>query len=85
MILQGAVQLVFGADIVNLDLPVPRFNFAIGGLRISSYDLAVLTVTLVVVSGLFLIIERTRLGVTSSSNRRAVGQSAFSTANRPRK
>jgi branched-chain amino acid transport system permease protein len=63
LILQGAVQLVFGADIVNLDLPVPRFNFAIGGLRISSYDLAVLTVTLVVVSGLFLIIERTRLGV----------------------
>jgi branched-chain amino acid transport system permease protein len=63
LILQGAVQLLFGADIVNLDLPVPRYGFSMGGLRISSYDLAVLVVTLVIVGGLFLIIERTRLGV----------------------
>jgi branched-chain amino acid transport system permease protein len=63
LILQGAVQLIFGADIVNLDLPVPRFNLILGGLRISSYDIAVLAVTLVIVGGLFVIIERTRLGV----------------------
>jgi branched-chain amino acid transport system permease protein len=63
LILQGAVQLIFGADIVNLDLPVPRFSLALGGIRISSYDLAVLAVTLIVVGGLFLIIERTKLGV----------------------
>jgi branched-chain amino acid transport system permease protein len=61
--LQGAVQLLFGADIVNLDLPVPRFNFSTAGIRISSYDIAVLAVTLLIVGGLFVIIERTKLGV----------------------
>jgi branched-chain amino acid transport system permease protein len=63
LILQGAVQLIFGADIVNLDLPVPRFSFSLGAIRISSYDLAVLVVTLAIVGGLFVIIERTKLGV----------------------
>jgi branched-chain amino acid transport system permease protein len=63
LILQGAVQLVFGADIVNLDLPVPRFGFTFGTIRISSYDLTVLAVTLAIVGGLFAIIERTKLGV----------------------
>jgi branched-chain amino acid transport system permease protein len=73
LILQGAVQLIFGADIVNLDLPVPRFSFSLGALRISSYDLAVLTVTLAVVGGLFVIIERTKLGVAF----RAVSSNPF--------
>jgi branched-chain amino acid transport system permease protein len=63
LILQGAVQLLFGADIVNLDLPVPRFSASIAGIRISSYDLAVLATTVIVVSGLFVIIERTKIGV----------------------
>ena len=63
LILQGAVQLIFGADIVNLDLPVPRFSFSLGAIRISSYDLAVLAVTLAIVGGLYVIIERTKLGV----------------------
>lgn len=63
LVLQGAVQLLFGADIVNLDLPVPRFNFSAAGIRISSYDLAVLAVTVLIVGGLFVIIERTKLGV----------------------
>jgi branched-chain amino acid transport system permease protein len=63
LVLQGAVQLLFGADIVNLDLPVPRFNFSAAGIRVSSYDLTVLAVTLLIVGGLFVIIERTKLGV----------------------
>jgi branched-chain amino acid transport system permease protein len=63
LVLQGAVQLLFGADIVNLDLPVPRFNFSAAGIRIASYDLTVLAVTLLIVGGLFVIIERTKLGV----------------------
>ena len=63
LILQGAVQLVFGADIVNLDLPIPRFSFSLGAIRVSAYDLAVLAVTLAIVGGLFVIIERTKLGV----------------------
>jgi branched-chain amino acid transport system permease protein len=73
LILQGAVQLFFGADIVNLDLPIPRLNFSVGGIRISSYDLTVLAVKLIIVGGLFVIIERTKLGVAF----RAVSSNPF--------
>ncbi len=73
LILQGAVQIVFGADIVNLDLPVPRLNLDIPGLRVTSYDLTVLAVTAIIVGGLFFIIERTKLGVAF----RAVSSNPF--------
>lgn len=73
LILQGAVQVIFGADIVNLDLPVPRWGTSIAGLRITAYDVTVLAVTALVVAGLFLVIERTRLGVAF----RAVFTNAF--------
>lgn len=63
LILQGATQVVFGADIVNLDLPVPRWATSLAGLRITSYDVTVLAVTALVVGSLFLVIERTRLGI----------------------
>lgn len=63
LVLQGVVQLIFGAEIVNLDLPVPRFGFNTVGTRITSYDLAVIAVTAVIVGGLFVVIERTKLGV----------------------
>jgi branched-chain amino acid transport system permease protein len=63
LVLQGAVQLLFGADIVNLELPVPRFGLSAAGIRITSYDLAVLAITLIIVGGLFVVIERTKLGV----------------------
>ncbi len=63
LILQGATQVVFGADIVNLDLPVPRWGASVGGLRITSYDVTVLAVTTLVVGTLFVVIERTRLGI----------------------
>ncbi len=73
LILQGFVQLVFGADIVNLDLPILRFVVSVSGLRISSYDMTVLAVTVVIVGGLFVIIERTKLGVAF----RAVSSNPF--------
>ena len=73
LILQGVVQLVFGADIVNLDLPIPRLNFSLAGIRVSSYDLTVLAVTLIIVAGLFVIIERTKLGIAF----RAVSSNPF--------
>lgn len=63
LILQGAIQLLFGSDIVNLDLPIPRFSMAILGLRVTGYDLAILVTTLVFIGGLFLVIDRTRLGI----------------------
>jgi branched-chain amino acid transport system permease protein len=63
LILQGVTQVVFGADIVNLDLPIPRWGASVLGLRITSYDLTVLAVTALVIGSLFLVIERTPLGV----------------------
>ncbi len=71
LVLQGAIQLVFGAEIVNLDLPIPRFGVSFAGVRITSYDLTVLAVTLLIIGSLFLVIERTRLGIAfraTSSN-----------------
>ncbi len=76
LILQGGAQLLFGADIVNLDLPLPRFSVAVAGIRISAYDIAVLVVTLIVVGVLFVIIERTKLGVAF----RAVSDNPFASA-----
>lgn len=73
LILQGMTQVVFGADIVNLDLPVPRWGASVAGLRITSYDITVLATTALVVGGLFVVIERTRLGVAF----RAVSSNPF--------
>jgi branched-chain amino acid transport system permease protein len=73
LVLQGAVQVLFGADIVNLDLPVPAWSADVAGLRITSYDIAVLVVAALVVATLFLVIERTRIGIAF----RAVSTSPF--------
>jgi branched-chain amino acid transport system permease protein len=73
LILQGVIQIMFGADIVSLDLPIPKFGFAIAGIRVTSYDIAVLVTTLVMIGGLFLIIERTKLGIAF----RAVSSNPF--------
>lgn len=63
LIVQGATLLIFGADIVSLDLPVPRFSTSVLGLLITGYDLTVLTVAILTIGGLFLVIEYTKLGV----------------------
>ncbi|MFN4101586.1 MAG: branched-chain amino acid ABC transporter permease, partial [Pararhodobacter sp.] len=63
LIAQGSTLLIFGADIVNLDLPVPRFRTSVLGLNITGYDLTVLTVATVTIGALFLIIDHTKLGV----------------------
>ncbi|EUB99712.1 ABC-type transporter, integral membrane subunit [Rhizobium sp. CF080] len=63
LIAQGVTLLVFGADIVPLDLPLPRFSATTLGLRITGYDLTVLTVAVVTIVGLFLIIDYSKLGV----------------------
>ncbi|CAN7717744.1 branched-chain amino acid ABC transporter permease [Neorhizobium tomejilense] len=63
LIAQGATLLVFGADIVPLDLPLPRFSASILGLRITGYDLTVLAVAVVTIVALFLVIDYTKLGV----------------------
>lgn len=63
LIAQGVTLLVFGADIVPLDLPLPRFSASILGLRITGYDLTVLAVAVATIVALFLVIDYTKLGV----------------------
>jgi branched-chain amino acid transport system permease protein len=63
LIAQGIIQLLFGADIVSMDLPIPNWHMTLLGQRITSYDLTILAATGVIVSGLFLVIDKTRLGI----------------------
>lgn len=73
LVLQGLILTLFGANIVNLDLPLPSWSMRVLGVRISAYDLAVIGITAVVVTSLFLLIDRTRLGIAF----RAVSSHAF--------
>lgn len=63
LIAQGATQLIFGSNVVSLDLPLPSWRAELGPLRVSSYDLAVLAVTALAIGCLYLLIERTRIGI----------------------
>lgn len=63
LIAQGLTQLTFGSDVVSLDLPLPKWQAELGPLRVASYDLAVLGATAVSIGLLYLLIERTRLGI----------------------
>lgn len=63
LIAQGATQLLFGSNVVSMDLPLPAWRMQVGPVRVGSYDLAVLVVTASVVGLLYLLIERTRLGI----------------------
>jgi len=63
LIAQGVTQLLFGSNVVSLDLPLPSIKLAVGPLRITSYDLAVLATTAAVIGILYLLIERTRIGI----------------------
>ena len=73
LIVQGATLLIFGADIVSLDLPVPRFATFVLGLRVTGYDLTVLSVAVVTIGALFLVIDFTKLGIAF----RAISSNAF--------
>ena len=75
LIAQGITQLVFGSNVVSLDLPLPKWSAQIGSMRISAYDMAVLFVTAASVGLLYLLIERTRVGMlirAGASNRAMV-------------
>lgn len=63
LIAQGITQLAFGANVVSLDLPLPAWKANVAGLRINAYDLAVLGVTATAIGLLYLLIERTRIGI----------------------
>jgi branched-chain amino acid transport system permease protein len=63
LVLQGATLLIFGSKIVNLELPISRGSFTWLGLRVTSYDTAVVLATAAIVAALFLIVDRTRIGI----------------------
>jgi len=63
LIAQGVTQLVFGSNVVSMDLPLPRWRLHLGALQVTSYDLAVLAVTTLAIGLLYLLIERTRIGI----------------------
>ncbi|APZ55415.1 branched-chain amino acid ABC transporter permease [Salipiger abyssi] len=73
LIAQGVTLLTFGADIVALDLPIPRFAFSVLGLLITGYDLTVLAVAVVTIGALFIIIDYTKLGIAF----RAISENPF--------
>ncbi len=63
LIAQGMILWQYGSNIFRLDLPLPHLSFSILGMALTAYDVAVLSATFLVVVALFLVIERTRLGV----------------------
>lgn len=73
LVAQGVTLLTFGADIVALDLPIPRFAFSVLGLLITGYDLTVLAVAVVTIGALFIVIDYTKLGIAF----RAISENPF--------
>lgn len=63
LVVQGFTQMVFGSDVVALDLPLPDWRASIGVWEVNAYDLAVLLVTVVSIGLLYLLIEKTRIGI----------------------
>ena len=63
LIAQGVTQIVFGSNVVAMDLPLPAWKLQLGPVRVTSYDVAVLLVTGAAIGLLYLLIERTRIGI----------------------
>lgn len=63
LVAQGVTQLTFGANVVSMDLPLPAWKMQLGPIRVASYDVAVLGVTALAIGMLYLLIERTRIGI----------------------
>lgn len=63
LVAQGVTQLLFGSNVVSLELPLPAWRMQVGPVRVSSYDVAVLVVTALSIGLLYLLIERTRIGI----------------------
>lgn len=63
LIAQGITQILFGANVVSMELPLPAWKLQLGAVRVTSYDVAVLVVTGAAIGLLWLLIERTRIGI----------------------
>lgn len=73
LVVQGITQLIFGSNIVSLNLPIPDFVINLGSVYVLSYDVTVLLTTILAVGALYLLIERTRIGIAF----RAVSEHPF--------
>lgn len=63
LIAQGATQLLFGSNVVSLDLPLPDWRAELGPIPVTAYDMAVLVTTALAIGLLYVLIERTRIGI----------------------
>ncbi|CAM4141669.1 LIV-I protein H [Bordetella tumbae] len=63
LIAQGATQLLFGSNVVSLDLPLPDWRAELGPILVTAYDMAVLVTTALAIGLLYVLIERTRIGI----------------------
>ena len=63
LVAQGLTQLTFGSDVVSLELPLPAWRAQFGPVQVNAYDLAVLLATALAIGALYLLIERTRIGI----------------------
>lgn len=63
LIAQGVTQIVFSSNVVAMELPLPAWKMQLGPIRVTSYDIAVLLVTAGAIGILYLLIERTRIGI----------------------
>lgn len=63
LILQGVTMAIFGTSVASLDLPLPSGIFWVGGVPVTIYDLAVVGVAAFLIVVLYLVIERSRIGI----------------------
>jgi branched-chain amino acid transport system permease protein len=62
-IIEGASQALWGAQVHGLELGIPDLPFEVAGVYVSQFDLFAAATAALMVAGLSLIANRTRLGV----------------------
>jgi branched-chain amino acid transport system permease protein len=63
LVLQGVTVLFFGTSVVSLNLPIGEGTIHVAGVPISIYDGLVVTVAALLIALIYLIVDRTWLGV----------------------
>ncbi len=63
MLLQNVVRMIFGPNVKSFPMVFPAATFNVGGVVISSKDVTVLVVTVLLIVLLQFIVHRTRLGM----------------------
>jgi branched-chain amino acid transport system permease protein len=63
LVLQGITVMLFGTSVVSLDLPIGQGVMHVAGFLITTYDVLVVGVAIALIAAIYLLIEKTRLGV----------------------